>query len=64
MRKEMYCHFCGRNFEPAEGFQEVNRHIRRLIRCEYCREEGREEEYDWRQEKSRWAGRGSRRRFV
>lgn len=43
----MYCNFCGKNFERAEGFEEVRRGSDRLIRCESCVSEQRDEEYDW-----------------
>jgi ribosomal protein L24E len=46
----MYCNFCGRNFEPPEGFEEVHKHGNYLVRCEACALEQREEEYDWKEE--------------
>jgi hypothetical protein len=43
----MFCNFCGRNFDSAEGFEEVARAGHHLIRCEKCVYEQREEEYDY-----------------
>ncbi len=46
----MYCHFCGKNFESSEGFEEVTRSGKRFIRCERCAMDQNEEEYDWQAE--------------
>ncbi len=43
----MFCNFCGKNFDPTEGFEEVNRAGHHMTRCEKCVYEKREEEYDW-----------------
>ena len=56
----MYCNFCGRNFEAKEGFEEVQRGCHRLIRCETCVMNQREEEYDWVTELRSRGSRGSR----
>lgn len=44
----MFCHFCGKNFESVEGFEEVKHGLHQLIRCEKCSGEQSEDEYDWR----------------
>lgn len=44
----MYCHFCGRNFDATEGFEELKRGQHYMTRCEACCLEQQEEEYDWR----------------
>ena len=43
----MFCNFCGKNFDPSEGFEEVARAAHHLTRCEKCTHEQQEEEYDW-----------------
>lgn len=57
----MYCHFCGKNFESKEGFEEFQRNDQQLIRCEQCVHDQREEEYDWRTELKGRESRGTRR---
>ncbi|MFZ5802721.1 MAG: hypothetical protein ACOY3K_06400 [Candidatus Omnitrophota bacterium] len=57
----MFCDFCGRNFEPREGFEQIRRKGRRFVRCEHCHKEAREEFYDWRTEIRNRGSRGSRR---
>jgi len=44
----MFCNFCGKNLDSAEGFEEISRHGRHYTRCGKCTYEQREEEYDWR----------------
>ncbi len=44
----MFCNFCGKNFEPMEGFEEVRRKGDSLLRCEQCSHEQNETEYDWK----------------
>lgn len=51
----MFCHFCGKNFEAREGFEEVLKNKKHLIRCEQCSSEQQDQEYDWNEEIS---GRG------
>ena len=46
----MFCNFCGKNFESSEGFEDLARHGKHLVRCEKCITDQREEEYDWRSE--------------
>ena len=53
----MFCDYCGRNLIPSEGFEEMNKRGHRVIRCEKCGRDQREEEYDWRTEMS---GKGHR----
>lgn len=43
----MFCNFCGKNFDPSEGFEEVTRNGHHLVRCEKCVYNQAEEEYDW-----------------
>ncbi len=43
----MFCNFCGKNFDPSEGFEEVTRSGHHLVRCEKCVYNQSEEEYDW-----------------
>ena len=44
----MFCNFCGKNFDPTEGFEEATRSGHHLIRCEKCVVHQAEEQYDWR----------------
>lgn len=43
----MFCNFCGKNFDASDGFEEMHRWGQKLIRCEECVQEQRDEEYDW-----------------
>lgn len=43
----MFCNFCGKNFDPSEGFDEVSRSGHHMIRCEKCVYNQSEREYDW-----------------
>lgn len=43
----MFCQFCGKNFDPSEGFEEVTRGGHHFVRCEKCAYEKSEVEYDW-----------------
>jgi len=43
----MFCNFCGKNFDPSEGFEEVSRSGHHYVRCEKCVYEQQEVEYDW-----------------
>jgi len=60
----MVCSFCGRNFEPVEGFEEFKRHGHHLVRCEECIWEWREEEYNWKTEMRARGSRGTRARTI
>ena len=53
----MFCNFCGKNFDPSEGFEEVTRSGHHLVKCEKCVYNQAEEEYDWHMQ---MYGRGSR----
>lgn len=46
----MFCNFCGKNFDPSEGFEEISRAGHYMVRCEKCVCNQSEREYDWRAE--------------
>ncbi len=46
----MYCHFCGKNFDTTEGFEEVSRGGHHYVRCEKCVHCNMEDEFDWHRE--------------
>ena len=53
----MYCNFCGKNFDPSEGFEEVHHAGHTAVRCEKCVYCNMEEEFDWHREMyGRWQG--------
>lgn len=49
----MFCHFCGKNFDATEGFDDLSRSGHHLVRCEKCAYSNMEDEYDWRREIAR-----------
>jgi hypothetical protein len=53
----MFCHFCGKNFDRTEGFEEISRNGHHFVRCEKCGYEKCEVEYDWHMQ---MYGRGQR----
>ncbi len=46
----MFCNFCGKNFDPSEGFEEVSKSGHHMVKCEKCVYNQSEREYDWQLE--------------